>query len=194
MAGRMDERGYVENGNPRPREPFADRDYDQEPRRMMRGNRRRPDKDELRDPPREYPREFDREFEREGPADDRRYSARRREPLPRPMSSTLSDAFVSAFERGAQMFGENLRMYQDETVRFVTERLEHDTHLFEQLGQSRSMFDLLSLQQRWLSATTRAYSEEWMRLSRLANGAAQRSAGEARQSLNETRRAAYDAE
>jgi hypothetical protein len=56
------------------------------------------------------------------------------------------------------------------------------------------MFDLLTLQQRWLSAATKAYSEEWMRLSRMTGGAAQRSAGEAREAMNETRRAAYDAQ
>src|SRR6185295_4669279 len=114
MAGRMDDRSYVDNGNPRQREPYPDRDNDQEPRRMMGRNRRRDE------------RELDRDDERDETEDDRRFASRRREPLPLRMSSSLSDAFVTAFERGAQVFGENMRMYQDETVRFVTERLEHD--------------------------------------------------------------------
>jgi hypothetical protein len=184
MAGRMDERGYAENGNERRRETLPRQEYDEEPRRMMRGNRRRDDRD------------AEREFERDDMADDRRHPPRLRRELREPlrMTSSLSDAFVTAFERGAQVWGENLRMYQDETVRFVTERLEQDTHMLEQLGKSRSMFDLLSIQQKWLSAATRAYSEEFMRLSKLTGAATQRAGDEQRQAMNEMRRSGYDAE
>ena len=177
MASRMDERGYVENGNPRQREPYAAQDNAEELRRASGRNRRRDE----------------REFERDEIEDERRFNERpgqgdRRQPLP----LTLSDAFVTAFERGAQVLGENLRIYQDETVRFVTERLEQDTQMLEQLGKSRSMFDLFTVQQKWLSAATRAYSEEFMRLSKLTGDATQRSAQETRTAINETRRAGHD--
>ncbi len=56
------------------------------------------------------------------------------------------------------MLGKNMRVYQDETVRFVTERLEHDTATLEQLGKSRSVLDLFAIQQRWLCAETRRSS------------------------------------
>jgi len=199
MAGRMDERGYVENGNPRQREPFRGPDYDEEPRRMTGRNRRRDEREFEREPTREFAREPGPESERDEPQDDRRFDRPQRprfarDSLPLRMSSTLSDAFVSAFERGAQALGENMRLYQDETVRFVAERLEHDTQMLEQLGKSRSMFDLFQIQQRWLSAATRAYSDEFMRLSKLTGDVTQRTASEQRQALSETRRAAYDAE
>ena len=101
MAGRMDERGYAENGDNRRREPLPRQEYDEEPRRMMRGSRRRPDQDEAQG--------GEREFERDEMEDDRRYPQRFRRELREPlrMTSTLSDAFVSAFERGAQVWGEN---------------------------------------------------------------------------------------
>jgi len=177
MAGHMDERGYADNGRRR--------DYDDESR-MMRRNRRREEHDGERNIERDGGREFERE---EMP---QRFRREFREPLR--VGASLSDAFVSAFERGAQVWGENLRLYQDETVRFVTERLEHDTKMFEQLGRSRSMFDLLSIQQKWLSQATRAYSEELMRLSRITNGVAQRSSEETRAAMSDVRRSGYDAE
>jgi hypothetical protein len=87
-----------------------------------------------------------------------------------------------------------MRMYQDETVRFMTERLEHDTATLEQLRKSRSVLDLFAIQQQWLNATTRAYNEEWMRLGKSTGDATQRGAMEARSAMTETRRSSYDAE
>jgi hypothetical protein len=190
MASRVDEGGYEQNGNMRQREPYRGQNYDEEQRSSGR-NRRRDERD------------FDlaREDMREERHDERRASRFYDEAPPARAASALSDAFVSAFERGAQVLGENMRMYQDETVRFVTERLEHDTQMLERLGKSRSMFDLLALQQQWFNATTRAYSDEWMRLSKLTADATQRSAQETRRtaretraSMDEARRFGYDAE
>ncbi|MBI1213441.1 MAG: hypothetical protein GC190_18420 [Alphaproteobacteria bacterium] len=165
MAGRMDERGHAERAR---QQPFAARDYAQEPaRRLSDRNPRRDERDLAQD------------------------NARAEMPDTRHVSA-LNDAFVTAFERGAAAMGENLRMYQDETVRFVTERLEHDTQAFEELGKSRSIFDLLAVQHRWLNATTRAYTDEWVRLSRMTSGATERAVGHARAAMSETRRTLAD--
>jgi hypothetical protein len=188
MASRMDERGYVENGNPRQREPLPGQDNDQEPRRMSDRNRRRDE--------REFDRGNERDQMRDQMEDDRgvrgRGNEHRREQLPLRLTSNLSDAFVTAFERGAQALGENMRMYQDETVRFMTRRLEQDTEMLEQLGRSRSVFDLFTIQQKWLSAATRAYGEEFMRLSKLAGDTSQRAVHETRSALDDTRSALDD--
>lgn len=194
MASRVDERGYEQSGNMRQREPYAGQNYDEE-QRMSGRNRRRDERD--------YDRPRGEEM-----SEERRFSEQQRrlyDDAPR-VTSALSDAFASAFERGAQVLGESIRMYQDETVRFMTERLEHDTQMLERLGKSRSMFDLFALQQQWFNAATRAYSDEWMRLSKLTADVTQRSAhetqrtaSEARASMSEPserelRRSGYDAE
>jgi hypothetical protein len=187
MANRVDERGYEQKGNSRQREPHLGKDYEEEPR-MSGKNMRRQERD------------LERGRVNEGDlAEERRYSERQAEiprdqPLSLRMTSSLSDAFVTAFERGAAVLGENMRMYQDETVRFMTERLEHDAATLEQLGKSRSVLDLFAIQQQWLNDTTRAYNEEWMRLGKLTGDATQRGAADARSAQSETRRSAYDAE
>ena len=170
MASRVDERGYEQNGNSRQREPHLGQDYEEEPR-MSGKNMRRQERDLERGRGNDADTGEERRFS-ERQAD--RQADRQAEPLPVRMTSSLSDAFVTAFERGAAVLGENMRMYQDETVRFMTERLEHDTATLEQLGKSRSVLDLFAIQQQWLNATTRAYNEEWMRLGKLTGDAARR--------------------
>jgi len=87
--------------------------------------------------------------------------------LPLGMASALSDSYMTALERGASMIGNNLRLLQDETMRFVTRRLEHDAYTMEEMGRARNFLDLFAIQQKWLNETATAYSQEFMRLSRL---------------------------
>ena len=186
MAGRTDERGYAQSDDSRQREPYAGQDFGEDPRASGR-YMRRPD------------REFDRGRFADAQADEHqpgKYGDGQRsdQQLPLRVTSSLSHALVAALERGASILGGNIRMYQDETMRFMTERLEHGTATLEQMGRSRSVFDLFAIQQQWLNATTRAYSDEWMRLSKLTGDAAQPGASEVRSAAVDSRRAAYDAE
>lgn len=87
--------------------------------------------------------------------------------VPLSMASALSDTYVTALERGASMFGNNLRLLQDETMRFVTQRLEHDAYTMEEMGRAKNFLALFAIQQKWLNETATAYSQEFMRLSRL---------------------------
>jgi len=111
--------------------------------------------------------------ERGGHRARRTRNGSQRDGLPLNVASALSDTYAAAIERSASLIGNNLRMLQDETLRFMTLRLEHDATVMEEMGRARNLFDLFSIQQRWLNDMATAYSQEFMRLGRLTANVAE---------------------
>ena len=65
------------------------------------------------------------------------YRANDVSPSQQPRSvSGFSEAFVGAFERSAAAWGDNARLLQDETMRFLAERLEHAAEMVQR-GEPR---------------------------------------------------------
>lgn len=155
----------------------------------------RPEEDE-EDRPREMrraygpPRQFENDSERNEERALRRPSQNGRRPDPMQISNALTDTFASAVERGASLIGNNIRAFQDETARFVARRAERDMEAMEDFARSRSLMELFSVQQRWLTNLTSDYSTGFMRLSRLTGAAAEESMETGRRVAESGRRAA----
>ena len=84
-----------------------------------------------------------------------------------PIQSALNGPIADVMGRGASNFGRGVSTFQREGMRFMTRRIEQNVKAVEQFGACKSLPDLLSAQQRWLSEMTRAYSEEWTKCSEL---------------------------
>lgn len=90
-------------------------------------------------------------------------------------ASAFGETYVTAIERSASLFGNNLRLWQGETMRFMSERLERDAEVMEQMGQAKNLFDLFAIHQRWLNELATSYGQEFMRLSKLTRSTAEES-------------------
>lgn len=104
---------------------------------------------------------------------DRRNGMDRAQTMPLAVASAFNDTYVSALERSASLIGNNLRLLQGQTMRFMSERLQRDAEIFQELGQARNLMDVFAVQQRWLNDVATSYSQEFMRLSRLTTSAAE---------------------
>lgn len=87
-----------------------------------------------------------------------------------PIASVLSGSMLGA-ERQAAVLNKGIRTFREESVRFMTRRLEDNLRAFERMSGCRSLPDLLVAQQQWLADTARAYTEEWARYGELMTDA-----------------------
>jgi len=93
--------------------------------------------------------------------------------LPLAAASTIGETYVAALGRSASLIGNNIRLWQGETMRFMSERLERDAEIIEELGEAKNLMDFFAIHQRWLNDVAAAYSQEFMRLSKLTARAAE---------------------
>jgi hypothetical protein len=184
MASRAD-RPFRDDDRP-PREPRAEQGPPQ--------NGWRPEEEE--DRPREMRRPYGPPRQFEGDDDERMEGRRRRpqngqrRPDPMEIGHALTDTFASAVERGATLLGNNIRAFQDETARFVTQRVERDMEAMEEMSRSRNLMELFSVHQRWLTNLTTDYSRGMMRLSRLTGSVAEETMESGRRAADNARRMA----
>ena len=160
MPDRGRERGFNEFENERPRD--ARRSEDERDERWR-------ERDDFRgDRGRHGQRRLSEQHER-----SRRNGVDRTQTAPLAVASAFSDTYVTAIERSASLIGNNLRLWQGETMRFMSERLERDAEIMEQFGQAKNLMDFFAIQQRWLNEVATSYSQEFMRLSQLTTSAAE---------------------
>lgn len=107
--------------------------------------------------------------------------ARRAAEAPAEAIASVSDAWVRTWEQSSTLFGDNFRAMQDEARRFLTERLEEDAGLMQDFAKCRTLFDFMSVQQRWFNGAMRSYGEQWMRMTRLGSDLAERGEQAARE-------------
>jgi hypothetical protein len=100
---------------------------------------------------------------------------RRNPRMPDPYA--VGDTYVMALKRSADLVGNNVRTIQDQTTRFVSRRMERDMEAMEEIARSRSLLELFGIQQKWLSGVASDYSDEMIRLARLAGSAIEDSVG-----------------
>jgi hypothetical protein len=87
---------------------------------------------------------------------------------PSTAAAFLNGPVLGALTRGGEVYGRNLLRWQNELLRFASERLRNDTEFGRSLIGCRDWTDASRLQQAWLSNTLQDYVEETGRLFRLA--------------------------
>lgn len=145
---------------------------DAENERPRGARRSENERDDFRDE-RGHGRHGQRDMSEQNGERDRRNGMDRAQTMPLAAASAFNDTYVSALERSASLIGNNLRLLQGQTMRFMSERLQRDAEIFQELGQARNLMDVFAVQQRWLNDVATSYSQEFMRLSKLTTSAAE---------------------
>jgi len=104
-------------------------------------------------------------------------------------ASRLNGVMADAMERSVSIFGRSVQAFQQEGMRFLTRRIEHNAKAVQELGSCKSLPDLLVAQQRWFADMTRAYSEEWARYGDIVTEAMHESEKAADETKSSVRRA-----
>jgi hypothetical protein len=81
--------------------------------------------------------------------------------------TVMFNGSAGAVERSASLFGKSMRSLQEESMRFLTRRMEDNAKAAKEIVACRSFPDLLAVQQKWFADTARAYGEEWLRCGEL---------------------------
>lgn len=79
----------------------------------------------------------------------------------------LNGPAADAMEKSAAMFGKSMKVFQQEGMRFLTQRLEDNAKAAKEFAACANLSDVLSLQQKWFAGLSRAYGEEWVRYGEL---------------------------
>jgi hypothetical protein len=90
-----------------------------------------------------------------------------------PFGAVWNGTMDGVMEKSASLFGKNMQTLQQESVRFVSKRIEDNLKTAQQLGACRSVPDFLAVQQKWFADMAHAYSQEWTRCSELMSEAMQ---------------------
>lgn len=76
-------------------------------------------------------------------------------------------------------FSNGLRIWEQETSRFLEELIEQDRRTFDQLCECKSPLDVLAVEQDWVRARSRAYLESGLRFAGAFAAISQETLGEA---------------
>ena len=80
-----------------------------------------------------------------------------------PFGPAFSVSLADAVGKGASIFGRGFASMQQESLRFMNQRFEDNIKTAGEIGNCKTLPDLLALQQRWLAGMSRAYTDEWHR-------------------------------
>lgn len=96
-------------------------------------------------------------------------SSRSREdaPVGSAFAPQVGASLADAVGKGAALFGRGFASMQQEGFRFLNQRFEDNMKAASEVGNCKSLPDLLAFQQRWLANMTRAYADEWHRYNLL---------------------------
>lgn len=89
--------------------------------------------------------------------------AREATTLDNPLAPPFTVSLVNAVGKGASVLGRSVASMQNESLRFMNQRLEDNMKAASEIGTCRSLPELLAFQQKWFATMTRAYAEEWHR-------------------------------
>ncbi|MFN9163303.1 MAG: phasin family protein [Alphaproteobacteria bacterium] len=84
-----------------------------------------------------------------------------------PFGPVPGATFADVVGRSASVPGRSISSMQQESVRFMNQRLEDNMKAASEIGNCKSLPDLMALQQNWFATMTRAYAEEWHRYTTL---------------------------
>lgn len=80
-----------------------------------------------------------------------------------PFGPAFSVSIADAVGKGASIFGRGFASMQQESLRFLNQRFEDNIKTAGEIGNCKTLPDLLALQQKWLAGMSRAYTDEWHR-------------------------------
>ena len=99
-----------------------------------------------------------------------------------PFGPGFSVSLADAVGKGASIFGRGFASMQQESLRFMNQRFEDNIKTAGEIGNCKTLPDLLALQQKWLAGMSRAYTDEWHRynvlMADLVRGNDQAASGE----------------
>ena len=96
-------------------------------------------------------------------------------------AAMLNGPAADAMEKSAAMVGKSIKVFQQEGMRFLTQRMEDNAKAAKEFAACANLTDVLSLQQKWFADLTRAYSEEWVRYGELMIDVFEKKEGEDRE-------------
>ena len=105
--------------------------------------------------------------------------AREETPVDAPFGNVFGASVAEALGRGASVLSRSVAAIQQENLRFINQRLEDNMKAASEIGNCRSLPDLLAFQQNWFATMARAYADEWHRYNLLVTDIV-RSNGEVR--------------
>jgi hypothetical protein len=97
----------------------------------------------------------------------------------RPSATTgaVATVFSDAAERGGAVFNAGLRLWEDETTRYVEALTAQGRKTLGQLCECRTPLDVLSVEQDWVRARSRFYLESGLRFADALAAAAREAEG-----------------
>ena len=93
--------------------------------------------------------------------------ARKETTVQAPFGGVFGASVGDALGKGASMLGRRIAAIQQENLRFMNQRLEDNMTATIEIGNCKSLPDLLAFQQKWFATMTRAYADEWHRYNLL---------------------------
>jgi hypothetical protein len=90
----------------------------------------------------------------------------------------IGDAISIAVERNSALVGAGLKIWRDESTRFIVDFASQNSAIFSRLCECKSPLDVLTVEQDWVRLRSRAYLESSLRFAEAfaavakANGAA----------------------
>lgn len=97
-------------------------------------------------------------------------------PAPRPRTEEARTIAPSVGD-GA-LLSKGLRIWEEETARFLDEMIRQDQATFERLCQCKSPLEVLSVEQEWVRARSRAYLESGLRFAEAFSAVSRATDGE----------------
>lgn len=82
-------------------------------------------------------------------------------PMPNGEMTEQAEAVRASMTQGAQAM-------QTELMRFMGEQMRAGSDMLQQMLKCAGPMELIQLQQQWLTTSTRSYTDEMMKLTRLA--------------------------
>jgi len=85
----------------------------------------------------------------------------------------MNGVLGAAADRSRAAFAQGAQAWQEESLRFLSERLRRDGQTLDELRNCRTYAEMLQVQHRWMFDAGQSYADEAVRLSRLVAEIAQ---------------------
>ena len=108
--------------------------------------------------------------------------------------ATVNNSFMKAIDQNRMIAQNLMRAMQEESLRFMNQRLEHTSRAFERSRECEGFSQFLNLQQDWLMDCARDYAEFNKRCSDVLHDATEQSVERASDMVADASRTAHKAE
>ena len=101
---------------------------------------------------------------------NRRRKTHRDRPQLHLQNAEPGDGWSESIERSRDLIVNGLKTLQEETIRFVDQRLERDGEAMRDYRRCRNLPDILAVQQKWLTGVGLDWFEGGVRMGQLMQG------------------------